>query len=177
MQAEAKSDFLRLRQNSPGRWNFKVSALAEYIAIFGQVFRRDARQHFVDDKVYVGIRIVSIFIGHSMRTEKSRHEFNGGLPVQVANDTEDFQFVFQGKPVSGFRFHRGRPALQEPARVFQRLLEQLLFAGRARFPDRRTNAASCFCDFLVGRASRAQLKLIHAVSGKNGMSMGVDKTG
>src|SRR4051812_28910063 len=71
------------------RWDIEVPALAEDVAIFGEMLLRYPRQQLVHKKADVVLAIR----WKSVRPQECRHEFDRARAVQLMDDTQDFDFV------------------------------------------------------------------------------------
>ena len=75
MHAQFHPELFRRDQNLSRLLEVEITALAKDVAKLREILLRDARQHFVDHKIDISLRRLSIFARNRVRAEKRRHNF------------------------------------------------------------------------------------------------------
>jgi hypothetical protein len=72
----------------------------EHIAVFGELFFGDTRQHFVYDEIDVSLAARFVFVGNVMRAKKCGNVVEWRFFIKSFDCAQDLQFVFQREAVS-----------------------------------------------------------------------------
>src|SRR5205814_10574636 len=101
MHAQAEATILSGPQNFLRLGNIEVAAFAKNVAVFSELFVRDARKHFVNDERDVLLWRVPKLVGHRVGAEKSRNEFDRRFGIEPANHAQQLQLVVDREAVTG----------------------------------------------------------------------------
>jgi hypothetical protein len=154
-------------------WTRKDRPFAEHVAELRQALFDDARQHLFRDRADVLLAPAPVLVRHLVRAEEGRDVVERPFRVQAAHDAQHLQLVRGREAVAGLRLDGRRARAQEPALAPERRGEQLLFAGGARPPHGRADAAARRGDLLVAHARGALLELVGAVAREDGVRVRV----
>ena len=132
MHAKTQSVLFRRAENFFRFRNVEVTIFAKNIAALGELGLRDSGQHFMNHNRDILLRRFAEFSWDGMSAEACGNEFDRAVCVQFSNDAQQFQLILNRQSVTRFRFDGRGAVLQEPMRVFQRLLQKFIFGRNAR---------------------------------------------
>ena len=157
------------------------AVLAEDVAEAGDPLAGHGRQLLVDDAgdIRVGPRVgaVAVLRRDGVRAEECRHQLDGPLAAEPADQVQQPQFRGDVQAVSGLGFRGRRAAGQHLSQAGPAAGQQLLVGRGARRSHRREDPAAGGQDLEIAGATGAELPLGLARAGEEQVRVGVDEPG
>src|SRR4051794_30995086 len=114
VDAQAKAERARLREHSTRSFDREDMLLTEHIAELREPLRRNAREHFIHDKLDVLAATPSVLVRNFVRAKERRYIRDATTRVQLAHDAQHLQLVFGRKTVTRLRLDGRRARAQKP---------------------------------------------------------------
>src|SRR6266568_4603449 len=104
----------RRRKNLPGLVCTEHIFFAKDVAVFGEFLFSDARQHFVDDQIYVSLPAISVFRRNVVSTQEGGDVVQRGFVIQLPDRAEKLELVLDRQAITRFCFDGSSSDTQKP---------------------------------------------------------------
>ena len=157
-------------------FDVEVVSLAKDVAVFCQFLSCNSGQHFFNDKRNVASSIFPEFRRNGVGAQERGNRLQRRFPCDALDHPQNFQFIFKGKSIAGFRFHGCRSILQKPAHAFFRERIKFILSGCARCLHCCLNSAPALCNLFIALAAGACFEIVEPITGENQMGMRVNES-